>query len=132
LSTKDDSSIASYGKRQLSWQFSMDSTETADSIAEFILLERKDPRGRVKSVSFRPQTSAALLTAALSHSIFARIAITEAQTGLSADPYFLLSETHAIEASDYAVVWGLEAASATDFWVLGTNTLGSTSYLGPS
>ena len=130
--TKDDSSIASYGKRQLSWQYAMDSTETADSIAEFILLERKDPRGRVKNVSFRPQTSAALLTAALSHSVFARIGITEAQTGLNAAPYFLVKETHAIEASDYAVVWGLEAASATDFWVLGTNTLGSNSYLGPS
>jgi hypothetical protein len=130
--TKDDSSIASYGKRQLSWQYAMDSTETADSIAEFILLERKDPRGRVKNVSFRPQTSSALLTAALSHSVFARIAVTEAQTGLSAEPYFLLSETHAIEAADYAVVWGLESSSATDFWVLGTNTLGSTSYLGPS
>jgi hypothetical protein len=59
------------------------------------------------------------------------VALTETQTGISSAPFFLLSETHAIEASDYSVVWGLEAASATDYWVLGTNTLGNNSTLGP-
>ena len=127
---KDDTSIATYGKRQLTWSYASDSTTTADSIGEFILLERKGPRGRVKSLSFKPQTTAALLTAALTHSIFARVVVTETQTGISSVPYFLLSESHAIEASDYSVVWGLEAASATDFWVLGENEFGST-YLGP-
>ena len=97
----------------------------------FILLERKDPRGRVKSVAFKPQSSDALLTAALSHSILSRIAITETQTGLSSQPYFLLSETHQIEPSDYSVVWELEPASATTFWVLGSGTLGSSTYIGP-
>ena len=128
---KDSDSIASYGKRQLTWEYSMDSPATADGIAEFILLERKDPRGRVKSVAFKPQSSDALLTAALSHSILSRIAITETQTGLSAQPYFLLSETHQIEPSDYSVVWELEPASATTFWVLGSGTLGSSTYIGP-
>ena len=127
----DDTSIAAYGKRQLTWQYAADSTDTADAISEFILLERKDPRGRAKAISFKPQTSAALLTAALSHSIFTRLALTETQTGISSAPFYLLSETHAIEANDYSVVWGLEAASATDYWVLGTNTLGNNSTLGP-
>ncbi len=121
----DDTSIAAYGKRQLTWPYSADSTDTADAIGDFIMRERKDPRGRVKNISFKPQTSAALLTAALSNSIFSRIAVTETQTGLSSQPYFLLSETHSVEPSDYSVVWGLEAASATDYWVLGTSTLGS-------
>ena len=127
----DDTSIAAYGKRQLTWEYAADSTTTADSIGEFILLERKDPRGRVKAISFKPQTSAALLTAALTHSIFARVVVTETQTGISSVPYFLLSESHAIEASDYSVIWGLESASATDYWVLGTNTLGNNTNLGP-
>jgi len=127
----DDTSIATYGKRQLTWEYAADSTTTADAIGEFILLERKDPRGRVKSLSFKPQTTAALLTAALTHSIFARVVVTETQTGLSSQPYFLLSETHAIEASDYSVLWGLESASATNYWVLGTNTLGDNTKLGP-
>ena len=82
-------------------------------------------------VSFKPQTSAALLTAALTHSIFARIAITETQTGISSQPFFLLSETHRVEPSDYSVVWGLESGTATDYWVLGTNTLGDNTNLGP-
>jgi hypothetical protein len=129
--TQDDTSIATYGKRQLTWNYSMDSTTTADSVADFILRERKDPRGRVKNISFKPQTSAALLTAALSHSILSRIAITETQTGLSAAPYFMIAETHQIELLDYSVMWSLEPASATDYWVLGTNTLGSTTTLGP-
>jgi len=129
--TQSDESIATYGKRQLTWGYAMDSTTTADSVADFILRERKDPRGRVKTISFKPQTSAALLTAALSHSILSRIAITETQTGLSAAPYFMIAETHAIEANDYSVMWSLEPASATDYWVLGTNTLGSTTTLGP-
>ena len=128
---KDDTSIATYGKRELTWDYSADSTTTADALAEFILLERKDPRGRVKNIGFKPQTSAALLTAALSHSIFTRVAITETQTGLSSQPYFLLNEIHSVEPSDYSVVWGLESASATDYWVLGSGTLGSSSYLGP-
>ena len=85
----------------------------------------------MKAISFKPQTSAALLTAALTHSIFARVVVTETQTGISSVPYFLLSESHAIEASDYSVIWGLESASATDYWVLGTNTLGNNTNLGP-
>jgi hypothetical protein len=131
VTQQDDTSIAAYGKRQLAWQYNMDSQATADSIAEHILLERKDPRGRVKSISFKPQASAALLTAALTHSIFARIAVTETQTGLSAEPYFLIAETHAIAERDYSVEWVLESTSATDYWVLGTNTLGNNAYLGP-
>jgi hypothetical protein len=129
----DDTSIAAYGKRQLTWPYSADSTDTADAIGDFIMRERKDPRGRVKNISFKPQTSAALLTAALSHSIFSRIAVTETQTGLSSQPYFLLSETHSVEPSDYSVVWGLEAASATDYWVLGeaASSLGNNTSLGP-
>jgi len=127
----DDTSVATYGKRQLTWEYAADSTDTADALGEFILLERKDPRGRVTGISFKPQTSAALLTASLSNSIFARVVVTETQTGISSAPYFLLSETHTIEASDYSVLWGLEAASATDYWVLGTNTLGSNTNLGP-
>tara|TARA_Y100000310_G_scaffold129800_1_gene128962 strand:- start:1353 stop:2639 length:1287 start_codon:yes stop_codon:yes gene_type:complete len=127
----DDTSVATYGKRQLTWEYAADSTDTADAIGEFILLERKDPRGRVTYVSFKPQTSAALLTAALTHSIFARIAITETQTGISSQPFFLLSETHRVESSDYSVVWGLESGTATDYWVLGTNTLGDNTNLGP-
>ena len=129
--SSDSTSIATYGKRELTWDYGMDSVTTASGIAEFILGERKDPRGRVTSVGLRPNTSAALLTAALTHSIFARIAVTETQTGITDQPYFLISETHSIEPSDYAVVWGLEAASSTDYWVLGSGTLGSSSYLGP-
>ena len=53
--TQDDTSIATYGKRQLTWNYSMDSTTTADSVADFILRERKDPRGRVKTISFKPR-----------------------------------------------------------------------------
>ena len=129
--SSDSTSIATYGKRELTWDYGMDSVTTASGISEFILGERKDPRGRVTSVGLRPNTSAALLTAALTHSIFARIAVTETQTGITDQPYFLISETHSIEPSDYAVVWGLEAASSTDYWVLGSGTLGSSSYLGP-
>jgi hypothetical protein len=129
--SSDATSIATYGKRELTWGYGMDSVTTATGISEFILGERKDPRGRVTSVGLRPNTSSALLTAALTHSIFARIAVTETQTGIADQPYYILNETHSIEPSDYAVVWGLEAASATDYWVLGSGTLGSSSYLGP-
>jgi hypothetical protein len=128
---EDDTSIANYGKRSTAWSWSMDSTSTADTIAEHILRERKDPRSRVSSISFKPHTSAALLTAALSHSIFARIAITETQTALSSQPYWLIAESHVIGDNDYSVSWALEPTSSTDYWVLGTNTLGETSTLGP-
>jgi hypothetical protein len=128
---KDDTSIASYGKRQYTWQYAADSIATADAIGEMILLERKDPRGRVKSIAFKPNTTAALLTAALSHSIFSNIAVTDSQIGISSQNFFLIAETHELTPQDYSVIWNLEPTSATDFWVLGTNTLGSSTYLGP-
>ena len=129
--TQDADSIRDYGKRQLTWGYQMDSIETAEAIGDFILRERKDPRGRVKSLSLKPNTSAALLTAALSRSIFDRITVTETQTALANSPYFIIRESHRIEPQDYDVVWTLEASSATDYWVLGTNTLGDNSTLGP-
>ena len=130
-SKQDDDSIRDYGRRQLTWNYNMDSIDTANSVADFILRERKDPRGRVKTISFKPTTSAAILTQALTRSIFDRVTVTDAQTGLSAAPYYIITETHAFEAQDYSVVWHLEPTSATDYWVLGTNTLGQTTTLGP-
>jgi hypothetical protein len=130
-SAQDDTSIGAYGKRELTWPYSVDSISTADSLVDFILLERKTPRGRVKNISFKPQASAALLSGALRNSIFARIAVTESQTGLSSEPYFIIGENHAFAEQDYSVSWELESTSSTDYWVLGTNTLGSNSYLGP-
>jgi len=118
-SQQDDTSIASYGRRELAWEYAMDTTTLASGIAGFIKDERVNPRGIVSSISFKPNTSAALLTAALTHSIFARIAVTETQTGISSAPYFLINETHEVVANDYSVVWGLEPASATTYWILG-------------
>tara|TARA_R100001082_G_scaffold111276_1_gene94645 strand:- start:970 stop:2523 length:1554 start_codon:yes stop_codon:yes gene_type:complete len=130
-SAQDDDSIRDYGRRQLTWAYNMDSVDTADTIAGHILRERKDPRGRVKNISFKPTSTAALLTQALTRSIFDRVTVTDTQTGLDAVPYFIIAETHAFENQDYSVVWDLEPSSATDYWVLGTNTLGETTTLGP-
>jgi hypothetical protein len=121
-SVQEDTSIASYGRRELTWDYSMDSANLASNMASFIKDERVNPRGIVRSVSFKPNSSAALLTAALTHSIFARIVLTETQTGISSEPYFLINETHEVTASDYSVSWGLEPASATTYWILGDAT----------
>jgi hypothetical protein len=99
----------------------------ARSLAQYELARRKTPRGQVRQMTLSgPQHLAQMLARRL----FARITISESQTGHSAD-YFIVAEDHTVDLGGYRhhVTWTLENADARTFWVLGQAKLNQTTVL---
>jgi hypothetical protein len=118
---EDSASQTAYGYLEWDVNAGLLNSDTADSLAAYLLALFKDPRGEARAVTIRPRSSATLLAAALARVMGERITVTETQTGEDAD-YYIIGERHALRqgGADYAVVWTLEPAGPWDgFWLLG-------------
>jgi len=115
---KNIDSIAAYGPRRYPYEFEIDDVTEAENMAEFLLLERFGPRGRVPSLGLAGLDTA-LTEQALARTIGDRISVVEAQTGINAD-YFIIGESHEItRGGDYRTAWVLEPAPIYQVWLPG-------------
>jgi hypothetical protein len=109
-----------------------DSLADATTLADYQLSLRKDPVGRVDSVTFSGWDTR-VTTQLLARSIGDRITMTEQQTQASG-AWFIMGEKHEVSEGAYNVTWVLEDAGTILYWLLGTATqgeLGQTTILGP-
>jgi hypothetical protein len=89
----------------------------AQSLADYMVYQRKDPRGEIESVTFIANRSAALLKAAMQMTIGDRITISETQTGASGG-YYIVGEKHELEDRIHQCTWFLEPVPQT-YWLAG-------------
>jgi hypothetical protein len=130
---EDEASIAAYRRRKHTYEHVFDDVDVAQGMAEFILAERKNPRGRIRSLVIPAYKSDALLAQVLTRTMGDRITVTETQTGASSD-YFIIGEQFKLASKNLLVTWTLEPASSHTFWLLGVTNfseLGQTTWLGP-
>lgn len=132
----NDTSIATHGRRAVTYAGEMDNEIDARGVAEYIVSIRKDPIGSVNGLTLYPRTSDTLMTQGLARTIGDRIALTETQTGISATEYYIIGErwTVASGGRDVRIQWITEPAAAYRYWLLGVSgfsELGTTTTLGP-
>jgi hypothetical protein len=128
-------SIVDYGRRTMRINLpSIDNLDAADSIAEFELERRKDPRGQVQSLTVKSHGTKCGIhhQKQLDLTIGDRIQIEETQTA-HASSYYVIGEAHKLTqgATLYETTWYLEPTPNRYPWKLGDTTyskLGSTTY----
>jgi hypothetical protein len=127
----DSESKRVYGPRSYTYEFELDDVAEAENMAEFLLLERYGPRGRVVDLKLAALSNG-LTEQAVTRTIGDRIAVIEAQTNIHAG-YFIIGEQHQLShGSDYRVTWTLEPSAAYQYWELGLagfSEVGLTTYL---
>jgi len=135
VDAQDNASIKDYGYQVYKYPFVMDNADDAQSLADYIVNLRKDPRGEIKKVKLMPQKSDALMTDALSLTIGNRVTLSEDQTVVDAKDYFIIGEQHKfIQNKTYECYWITEPADPNSYWNLGISgfsEIGETTYLGP-
>jgi len=113
-------SVLKFGLRPYTYPFVLDSVAEADNLAAFLLQNRQGPRGRVKALELAAYSSDALLSQALARTIGDRIVVIEEQTDINA-AYFIIGESHRLTPNgDYRVVWQLEPAAVSSYWIFAT------------
>jgi hypothetical protein len=128
----DSDSVLAYGRLVYTTPGVQDSLADATTLADYQLSLRKDPVGRVDSVTFSGWDTR-VTTQLLARSIGDRITMTEQQTQASG-AWFIMGEKHEVSEGAYNVTWVLEDAGTILYWLLGTATqgeLGQTTILGP-
>ena len=128
----DSDSVLAYGRLVYTTPGVQDSLADATTLADYQLSLRKDPVGRVDSVTFSGWDTR-VTTQLLARSIGDRITMTEQQTQ-AAGAWFIIGEKHEVSEGAYNVTWVLEDAGTIIYWLLGTATqgeLGQTTILGP-
>ena len=134
ITKQDDDSIVSFGRQTHKYDYVMDNVVDADNMATFFLSTRKDPRGLVYYTSISPEQTDALMTQALTRTVGDRVTVTETQTGVSSDDYYIIGERWSIAPhSGVRTQWVLESATPS-FWILNTSNfseLNDTTRIGP-
>lgn len=110
----------------------LDDIGSAQDMARWDVMTRKDPNGQVLSITRRANRSDSAMTYALARTIGDRIALSETQTG-HADEYFIIGEKHEVDSKfAHLVTHFLRPAPASTAWILGVagfSNLGETTYL---
>jgi hypothetical protein len=119
----DDASIVDYGRRTMQLNLpSVDNFDDAESIAQFELHRRSQPRGAMQALTLKSHGTLGGDQHAqqLARTLGDKITIEEDQTGHSGS-YYLIGEQHKLSASAtlFETTWHLELAPDTYPWKLG-------------
>lgn len=128
----DQDSINNYGLQRYRYPYNLDQTSLAQSMANWLLKQRKNPIGLIKSIGIAAHASAAKMAMCLERTIGTRLAISETQTGVTAAEYFIIGEAWQLQDRQAIVRWQLADASAAEYWILGSSGLGDATILGPA
>lgn len=133
---RDASSASTYGENlvDLDMPFQSDPYVGAD-LAQYLKQVYANPLANVREVSFVANQSDALMTAAITGDISARVQLVETVSGLStATYYFINGVEHSIsEREVLTCTWWLTPADPAEYWqlgVAGASELGVTTRLG--
>ncbi len=122
---EDQTSITHYGRRTLGLDLPLLSdAEEAARLARHLVVEGRDPRGRVEAVTLR-NTSDDALAALLGLTLGDRITLTDARSGHQRD-YHIIGERHALRrgGAEHETAWTLAPASPVAYWRLGVSGAG--------
>jgi hypothetical protein len=130
----DDDSIGEYelhpDKRIITL---LDDPAYAESLAEWTVLQRKDPTGDIASLEIVLNKSAAKMRFGLGVTLGDRIKVSESQTGVD-EEYFIVGENHFVgNEFEHSVRYTLRPVSFVSIWILGEvgySELGETTILG--
>ncbi|MEL6309629.1 MAG: hypothetical protein AAFQ52_15920, partial [Chloroflexota bacterium] len=132
---KSTESMALYGHREMTLNpRAVDDQAYGQGIADFELMRRQTPLGKVQSVTLQShgERGGNLHEQQLARTIGDRIAINETQTGHS-DEYFIIGEEHKLseQGTLLATTWFLESATRGDYFMIGEDDIGSEATLLP-
>lgn len=129
---RDEASITTYGLSRFRFPYNLDQIYLAESMARFLLNQRKAPTGVLQSITLPAHASNSRMAMALARTVGDRITFSEPQTGVAGE-YFILSESWQLQEKQVMVQWQL--TPATDhYWLLGLagyTELNSTTILTP-
>jgi hypothetical protein len=126
----DGPGITFYGLKSHVYDLpALTSIEDADQLARYELARRAMPRGEVSELRLSSQNPAHM-THILARTLFDRISVRDSQVDHDAD-YFIVAEEHHVDEGGlrHRVIWTLESAASSAFWVVGTSQLNQTSTL---
>jgi len=118
----DSASISLYGHRDMSLNLrAVDNQDAAQGIADFELIRRKQPSGKVQTIMVRSHgiTGGGQHADQLARTIGDRIKIIESQTGHTGE-YFIIGERHKLSKSmtEYETTWYLESATEGHWFMI--------------
>ncbi len=127
----DSDSIAIYNTKPLRLQLPyQDNPLEAQDFVDTLIGRWKDPKVRVKTVSFDPNQGDSLMTAALVGEPGRRIGISDPVTGVTDDYVIGGVEMTLAKGKLIPTTWFLQLASDSTFWILGTSKLDTETILG--
>jgi hypothetical protein len=118
----DSASISLYGHRDMSLNLrAVDNQDEAQGIADFELIRRKQPSGKVQTVTVKSHgiSGGGQHSHQLARTIGDRIKIIETQTGHTGE-YFIIGERHKLSKSmtEYETTWYLESATEGHWFMI--------------
>lgn len=118
-STADTASQAKHGDYTVVFNLAYQtSPNVARDFANHLIGAYKDPHTRITGVTFIANSSAALMTAAMTCDIGSRVTITETVSGINRD-FFINAVDYVVNPGNILIVtWLLEPASAGQVWLL--------------
>ncbi|GAB5492695.1 MAG: hypothetical protein Phog2KO_29100 [Phototrophicaceae bacterium] len=127
VKVQDGMSITKYGQRSLIMNLpSLQHNEVARDIAKFELARRKEPSGKIASMTLRShgKQGDALHEDQLELTVGDRIRVKEAQSGHDGE-YFIVGEAHRLSdsATMLETTWYLESATGSNWFVLDVSEL---------
>ena len=125
----DGLSKTKYGQRDMQLDLrSVDNLDNAQSIADFELMRRKEPSGKVQSITLKShgKNGGDSHAQQLDLTIGDRIRIKEEQSQHDGE-YFIIGESHKLtkSATLLETTWYLESATEGNWFVIGTSEIGS-------
>jgi hypothetical protein len=132
---RDDLSIVQYGRRDMRLNLqAVDNQDDARGVADFELARRKQPTGKVATLTVRShgKNGGDQHAQQLARTIGDRIKVIENQTGHTGE-YFIIGEEHRLseQATMYETTWYLESATEGDWFVIDTDEINSGAVLIP-
>jgi len=133
LRAEDTTSQDDYGPLELSMDMPIqDDPAAGRHFTNHLLGQLKDPLTRVRSIGIIANRSDAFMAAALARDVSDKLSITEPETGLSAETFFIESVEHQIAHGGrfHKATWGLSSILRYQMFVLGISLLGAGTRLG--
>lgn len=117
---EDSASVSAYGERPLNFELpNNDNVNTGKDFGDHLLNAHKDPGTQVEALRLAPNSSQALLEAAVGLEPGQRIALSETVTGLDAE-YFIQGFDLRIQPNDLLEIeYTLKQAGTVAYWLVG-------------